>query len=250
MILITGGATGIGLATAHNLITHYDKEVIICGRSSFAQLENKDKIQQYQKSFGLHRLQYAKVDISKINNLRRLFLRIGDIECLINNAVVCMKRPEFGHTTVHNSINKKMIETNCIGTALICDLMFNQSRPGTQRIINVSSFGALDPYQKLSHYGATKAYVETLTKGLMRDVHQYLLDVFKVMIIRFGAVDTEAFWKLFPHHEPRDVLPVEFAAASLAHMATSSTVENGLVRSVYQKDGRYYKTEENWIRKD
>ena len=88
--LVTGGGSGIGLATAKILLNSHN--VVICGRDSKKLEKAKQEISKDAK----HELITIQADLTKKNEVNSLFKKIKDtkqefIAC-VNNAAILLKK--------------------------------------------------------------------------------------------------------------------------------------------------------------
>jgi uncharacterized oxidoreductase len=155
-ILITGGATGIGLGLTERFLTH-NNTVIICGRRAEILKQVTDK--------------YPQV-ISRVCDLsqetERIALRVwlaanhSDLNVLVNNAGIqnwmSIDATDFYIRAVDE------IETNIVAplhlTTLVSDL------PALRTILNVTSGLAFVQLTKVPVYCATKAFFHSFTISL------------------------------------------------------------------------------------
>lgn len=96
VVLVTGGAKGIGLAIARKCIAE-GAAVLICGR-------NEADLIEAQKDLG-ERCSYLPLDVARVERLPEFFdkafdLMGGRIDCLVNNAGVSFHETDFRNVTV------------------------------------------------------------------------------------------------------------------------------------------------------
>lgn len=165
--LVTGGATGIGLAIAQALLAQGVK-VTITGRTE----ANLQKAVQQLNDAGL--MQAIVMDVSDSASVSAGFMQaveqFGTVDILINNAGQASSAP-FLKTT--EAQWQQMLAVNLTGTFLCTQqalpAMLAQS---WGRIVNVASTAGLKGYAYVAAYAAAKHGVIGLTKSLALEVAQ------------------------------------------------------------------------------
>lgn len=157
-VIITGGASGIGQATADLFITH-DAEVIILDK-------NKDALLEMQRTRpSLKAAIYA--DVSDYTTLESVFVQIDKIwshvDVLINNAGISIRHDTFADISIADW--KKVIDTNLSGTFFMSKLAVSRMKEGSV-ILNMSSVNGLAAFPHYADYNASKAGVVALTKTM------------------------------------------------------------------------------------
>ncbi len=180
-ILVTGGASGIGLALAKQLVTNGNK-VIVCGRS-----QNKlNKVKEH-----LPALETIRCDINNPNDLNDLvsFLagRYPRLDTLINNAGI---QNQFnltsGQTTDHavtHEINTNLISHISITHRLYALISSNRN----PAIVFVGSALAIVPKYSVPIYSAAKAGLHNYAQSLR---HQAKKDNVQIIEVFPDVVDT------------------------------------------------------------
>jgi 3-oxoacyl-[acyl-carrier protein] reductase len=166
VVVITGGGTGIGRATAH-LFAEKGSMVIVCGRRS-EPLEETVRLIEQRGGNGLA----LPVDVRESCQVRELAdevsQRFGTIDVLVNNAGVAMSKPilETSETEWDD-----MLDVNLKGVFLCCRAvlpMMIRNRKGV--IINVSSILGLRALANFGAYSASKFGVIGLTQALAKEI--------------------------------------------------------------------------------
>jgi uncharacterized oxidoreductase len=155
-ILITGGATGIGLGLTKRFIEE-NNTVIICGRRESALKEVTDNFPSV----------IARVcDLSIDSERNALFSWVmenhPDLNVLINNAGI-QNWMDISDDDFFQKANDE-ISTNVVALVHLTKLFTNSKSITT--IINVSSGLAFIPLSKVPVYCATKAFVRSFTLSL------------------------------------------------------------------------------------
>jgi len=159
-ILITGGATGIGLALAQRFMEE-NNSVIICGRRESALQEANDK---------LPGIITRTCDLASADERVRLFKWItkehDDLNVLVNNAGIQQWMSVTDSNFLHRAKDEIMI--NIEAPLHMVSLFLNLSSLTT--IVNVTSGLSFSPLAKVPVYCASKAFLHSFTLSL-----QYLL---------------------------------------------------------------------------
>lgn len=183
--VITGGATGIGFATAKALISN-GWSVWVCGRRESALSAAKA---------ALPALNTAVCDVSNPISVQSLFATIAEsaesIQALINNAAL------LNHGDYKTQSHEEMMalfSVNCVGPVLCIQSALPMMRMGG-KIINISSVAAVDPFPGLEVYGMSKAALGPLSAVLNKEPGITATDV------QLGAVDTDMLQSFLPDYE-------------------------------------------------
>jgi uncharacterized oxidoreductase len=208
-ILISGGATGIGLALSEQLSRN--NTVVICGRREAKLFETK------QKFPGIH---------TKVCDLQNEAERIGlvdwvmksfpELNILINNAGI---QQELDLTTPEGIDNiRQEVEINFIAPVHLCGLLIPHLRTKSiSAVINISSGLAFTPIAFMPIYCATKAAMHSFSLSLR---HQLSKTSVKVFEIAPPTVDTDLDKGRRDTREGgrRGIKPEEFAVQALEAM--------------------------------
>ncbi len=157
--IVTGGSSGLGLATARKF-TKENIRTYIIGRS-------KERLGATAEELGSNCVPLAG-DLSELNSIPELIEKInnseGQIDILVNNAGINLKKPLV---EVTDEEFQKIILTNLTSvfsiTREVSRLMIAQ---GSGNIINISSMAAHYGIPKVIAYTASKAGIEGMTKAL------------------------------------------------------------------------------------
>jgi len=155
-ILITGGATGIGLGLTERFLIE-NNIVIVCGRREAVLKDLSDK----------HPSVITRTcDLSKAGEREKLFAWISeehaDLNVLVNNAGIQQWMSVSDHDFFWRA--KAELETNIEAPLHLTSLFVNLKALTT--VINVTSALAYVPFVKVPVYSATKAFLHSFTLSL------------------------------------------------------------------------------------
>lgn len=164
VVLVTGGATGIG-ASIINELAQNGYDCIIHYNSSVKEAhELEEKIKKYNV-----RTLVVQADISKDNEVELMFKiieeKFGGVDIVINNAGIDVSNI-FGLNSIDDF--KKTLDVNLLGALRVCKKAYKHMIDNKWgRIINISSTNSLNSYYPMSHeYDASKAALNSLTHNL------------------------------------------------------------------------------------
>jgi uncharacterized oxidoreductase len=175
IILITGGATGIGFSLAE-AFTNAENDVIICGRS-LIKLENALK--------NLPGINAIRCDVSNWEDRKRLYDKVSsdfkNINILINNAGI-QRTIDFKKGTEELFEGEDEIETNLKAyvhlSAYFIPLFLECEEAA---IVNISSGLGFVPLAITPVYSATKAAVHSFSMSLRHQLRNTPIRVFEVI---------------------------------------------------------------------
>ena len=162
--LITGGATGIGAATARALVDAGAAVVIsdidaAGGRAFAAELQATGATAAFVPLD-------VRSDSEWSSAIDQAIAAIGGLDILINNAGI-----EISSLIIDQSADdlKRMCDVNIVGTALGVKHGFRAMKPGGAAgqggaIVNIASVAATIAFPGISGYSATKSAVDRLTR--------------------------------------------------------------------------------------
>ncbi|MBI2785211.1 MAG: enoyl-[acyl-carrier-protein] reductase FabL [Legionella longbeachae] len=202
--LITGGARGIGKATALKLAqSGSDIAVIYYNSSDEAQALVAEIQAMGRKAIAL------QANVADHQSVKEMFAEFRKhfthLDFLISNAASGVLKPALKMTTKHW---RWCLETN----ALALNHLASEGRtlmPKGSRVIALSSLGAHRAIPNYAFIGASKAALEALVRSLSLEL---AVDGITVNTVSAGVVDTDAL-KHFPN---REHLLAEYQAHSLA----------------------------------
>jgi NAD(P)-dependent dehydrogenase (short-subunit alcohol dehydrogenase family) len=182
LAVITGGANGIGLATAHQLAKD--------GYDLFLIDKDLSNLEIAKKQLGVHnrKVEILNIDLSESENvlseLGKKFSQF-EVDALVNNAGI-----GFARTVEQTTIEEwdLTFAVNIKATFLMCKLIVPQMVARKKgEIVNVASAGALIGLKNRVAYCASKAAVVGLTRCIAAD---HALDGIRINAIAPGTVDS------------------------------------------------------------
>jgi NAD(P)-dependent dehydrogenase (short-subunit alcohol dehydrogenase family) len=157
--IVTGGASGIGLAIAEKF-TKNNIYTIIVGR-------DEGKLINAQKSLGnlCETISCDVSDLSKIPDLiKNIIKKHRRIDILVNNAGINQKKP-FEEVTDEEF--QRIMQTNVNAVfSLSREVIKVMIEQGSGNIINISSMAAQYGLPKVIAYSASKSAIEGMTKAM------------------------------------------------------------------------------------
>lgn len=157
--IITGGASGIGLAIAEKFV-HNKITVIIIGRDKTKLKAAKNKLGKFciPVSFDLNNLSSVP---ELINDLIKKY---NKIDILVNNAGINLKK-EFAEVTDEEF--QKIIHTNVTAMFVLSrEVVKYMIKKDSGNIINISSMASQYGIPKVIAYSASKAAIEGMTRAM------------------------------------------------------------------------------------
>ncbi|WP_179993790.1 3-hydroxyacyl-CoA dehydrogenase [Acinetobacter sp. YH1901136] len=220
--VVTGGASGLGAATAQHLVAQGAKVILVD--------MNQELGQQLQQQLG-ENADFVAVDVTDENQVQQLFNHIeqkyGQLNGLVNCAGIAPSAKVLGRDGLHDlAMFQKVLNINVTGSfnmirfaaQLIAkyDLAADEEERGV--IVNTASVAAFDGQIGQSAYSASKGAIVGMTLPLARELAR---EAIRVMTIAPGIMETPML-KAFPQHvqdalgqmvpfPPRLAKPEEFA---------------------------------------
>jgi NADP-dependent 3-hydroxy acid dehydrogenase YdfG len=206
VVAITGGARGIGLATA-TALAGAGARVSLGDLNGELTAESADHIGS--EAIGL------PLDVSDRPSFES-FLdateeRLGPIDVLVNNAGVMFVGPFLDED---DNAMRKTIDVNLVGTALGMKLAIPRMQArGRGHVVNIVSAGAFVAAPHESTYAATKHAVRRLSDGVRAELRGTPIEL---SLIYPGVVQTELAAGTTPGRSGKLVQPSEVADAIVA----------------------------------
>jgi NAD(P)-dependent dehydrogenase (short-subunit alcohol dehydrogenase family) len=228
--VVTGGSSGIGLATAKKFVEEW-AYVFIAGRR---QTELDKAVAEIGRN-----VTGVKTDISKLDDLDHLYeivAKKGKIDVIFANAAFVEKTMTFGVTPEHFD---KTFNTNARGTYFTVQKALPYLNDGAS-IILVASAGKNMGLPGRSTYSATKAALRSLARTWTTEFKDRKI---RTNVLSPGTVETPMFDGQFPSKEGaseakkqitamiplgRQGLPEEIAGAALFLASDQSSYVAGI----------------------
>lgn len=184
-VLITGGTTGIGRATALHLAS-MGARVMVFGRSKEA-LE--DTLREFQDAQMEDRVHGITADISQKEDIAKVFreldAKLDGLDVLVNNAAI-------GYGSVMEGSFEDWqyaLNINLLGVfACTHEAVKRMQKTGGGHIVNIGSMSAHIKNEGSSVYVATKSGIRGFSESLRKEVNK---DGIKVTLIEPGSVGTD-----------------------------------------------------------
>jgi len=159
LAIVTGGASGLGLAATKKLIENNIRTIII-GR-------NETNLAEVSDALGLL-CNYIVFDLGNLKGIPQLVAEINDeygqIDVLVNNAGINLKKP---FTEVTDEEFQEIIQTNLTSVfALSREVVKVMLQTGAGSIINISSMAAQYGIPYVIAYTAAKTGIEGMTRAM------------------------------------------------------------------------------------
>ncbi|MDF3935175.1 SDR family oxidoreductase [Pseudomonas citronellolis] len=158
VVLVTGGAKGVGRGISQRFLEH-GAEVVICGREAPVQLPSHDGREAW----------FVPCDVRDFAQLEALLAAIderhGRLDVLVNNAGGA---PYADAADASPRFSEAIVRLNLLAPLNLCQLANQrmQKQPGGGAIINICSVSATRPSPGTAAYGAAKAGLLNLGRSL------------------------------------------------------------------------------------
>jgi NAD(P)-dependent dehydrogenase (short-subunit alcohol dehydrogenase family) len=160
--VVTGGASGIGRATAEMLAAGGAAIVI----ADLVEASGHETVKAIEAAGG--RAAFVKADVTVEDDTRRMLdtatQKFGGLDILYNNAGIAVGLP--GYPLAEIKRWRRVIEIDLVAVILGCHLAAPLMDPKGGVIINTASMAGLYPYKEDPVYGAAKAGVVNFTYSL------------------------------------------------------------------------------------
>ena len=176
--LITGASSGIGRDMAREL-SKKGYDLVLVAR-------DLDKLNEVKKELEA-KIEIVCMDISNVDNCKKLYEQYKDIDILINNAGFgdC---GYFYKTNLEKEIS--MINTNIVDYNVLTKLYLqDMKQKNSGKILNVASIAGFMPGPLMATYYATKNYVVRLSEAIREELNKQKSKV-QISILCPGPVDT------------------------------------------------------------
>ena len=176
--LITGASSGIGKDFA-KILASKGYDLVLVAR-------DEERLKELEKELNTN-VKIISMDLSNVENCKKLHAENPDIDLLINNAGFgdC---GNFTHTSLDKEIS--MINTNIVAYHTLTKLyLIDMKKVNKGHILNVASIAGFMPGPLMSTYYATKSYVVRLSEGIREELNKEKSNV-KISILCPGPVKT------------------------------------------------------------
>ena len=217
--VVTGGSSGIGLATAKTFARR-GYNIAFCGRNVEKLSAASDQIlksfEGEDESIEALSVEIDLTDVEQAKSFTPIVLeRFGRIDVLVNNASMAplSNFEEIDAETFEATINIAIRSL----FYLTQDVWKQMKAQGAGTVVNISSLSAVDPFPGFSLYGACKAWLDLMTHALAGEGSELGL---RVCSVRPGAVETPMLRGLFPDFpaqqcvQPEDIADVVWGCVS------------------------------------
>jgi meso-butanediol dehydrogenase/(S,S)-butanediol dehydrogenase/diacetyl reductase len=204
--IVTGAGRGIGQATVLRL-TRAGANVVAAARTV------KDLEETARLCAGGGRCLTHVADVSRAEEVAGIVKRCADefgrVDALVNNAGVA----PLG--LIEQMDDARFAELMAVNTGAVffaCRAAWPWLKKTRGTIVSISSMAAVDPFTGFAAYGATKAWVNTFTRGLADEGREFGIKVFAVAP---GAVETQMLRGAFPDFPAAKTLKADDVAGMI-----------------------------------
>lgn len=189
VVLVTGCASGIGLALAGRLRAWQDARVVLTARASSlprlraAGFEPDDRL--WLRPLDVTRNSERRSLISEIDE------RLGGVDVLINNAGLTFRST---HEHLHTDEIDEQLAVNFVGPMDLARLVLpSMRRKRSGHIVNVSSVGGMMAMPTMGLYSASKFALEGASEALWYEMRPWNV---RVTLVQPGFIHSESFQKV------------------------------------------------------
>lgn len=212
--LITGASSGIGASIAREFTSHGIKVVLVARRQAKLQ-QLAEMIHQAGGEALIFTADLTK-ESERVKVLKEIVEKVEIPDILVNNAGIGY----YGYFSqmpweVARDLLRLNIEATTHFTSILLPEMLKKPKA---RIINIGSIIGKMPEQGVALYAASKAYVDSFTKSIYRDLRGTNVTI---SVLRPGPVKTE-FFDRADTFENGSRVPAERFAISAEHVARAT----------------------------
>lgn len=201
-VVIIGGSSGIGLASA-NLFIKKGYFVIVLSRDGIMLSKRKK-----------NKFNFIKLNIKNINEIkdcvRHISKKWGKIDILINSAGIGRDK---AFSKLEESDYYSVFETNVKGLIFSTKLFSKIMKKGSI-IFQLSSIAGIKGFKDWSVYSASKFAVEGFSKSIREDLRDKKI---KLTVLQLGSVDTP-FYNYKKKSEKKDFIKTDTVANSILNI--------------------------------
>lgn len=200
---ISGSTSGIGFATAENLLKE-GAEVIINGRS---QKSIDEALTRLRKVVPNGKVTGLAADFSDVNSVNQLIEQLGTIDILINNVGIYEPR-DF--VEIPDEEWYRFFDVNVMSGIRLSRAIFPKMlERNWGRIIFITSESASNIPDEMIHYGTTKAAIHAVSRGLAELTKNTNVTVNTIMPGPTSSEGVEAFFNKLATEQNTDYVSVE-----------------------------------------
>lgn len=240
VIVVTGGASGLGAATATHLVEQGAKVMLVD--------MNQEQGNALQQQLG-EQAEFVQLDVTDEQAVEAFFNHVenqyGQLNGLVNCAGIAPSAKVLGRNGIHElAMFQKVLNINVSGTfnmlrfaaALIAKYELQTDEEERGVIVNTASVAAFDGQIGQTAYSASKGAVVAMTLPLARELAR---EAIRVMTIAPGIMETpmlkgmpqnvqDALGQMVPF-PPRLAKPQEFAQL-VGHIFENSYLNGEVIR--------------------
>ncbi|MGI1794400.1 3-hydroxyacyl-CoA dehydrogenase [Acinetobacter variabilis] len=240
VIVVTGGASGLGAATATHLVEQGAKVILVD--------MNQEQGNALQQQLG-EQAEFVQLDVTDEQAVEAFFNHVenqyGQLNGLVNCAGIAPSAKVLGRNGIHElAMFQKVLNINVSGTfnmlrfavALIAKYELQTDEEERGVIVNTASVAAFDGQIGQTAYSASKGAVVAMTLPLARELAR---EAIRVMTIAPGIMETpmlkgmpqnvqDALGQMVPF-PPRLAKPQEFAQL-VGHIFENSYLNGEVIR--------------------
>jgi NAD(P)-dependent dehydrogenase (short-subunit alcohol dehydrogenase family) len=235
--IVTGGASGIGLATVQRLV----------GAGWRVGVLDRDKggLERVAAAHG-EAVRTAPLDVTDeaaaeaaVANMARAF---GRLDGVVNSAGIGADKHVFETTT---ALFRMILDINVVGTFVVAKAAAQIMRDqGGGAIVNIASVAGMRGSKGRAAYGASKGAVATLTQVMAVDLARHGI---RVNAVAPGPIDTplvqavhtEETRRAYLHHTPMRRYATPDEVATVIHFLLDGAQSSYVTGAIYPVDGGF-----------